>query len=81
MPVALPEQIEVAVAPVFEVLPFDHAMRSLLPVQGAGSEVLSVVEAVVNDPALDGHDGIKAGLWLYVDELDRSHEYSQALHT
>ncbi|MGB1126733.1 MAG: hypothetical protein ACPG4Q_16145, partial [Phycisphaeraceae bacterium] len=81
MPVALPEQIDLAVAPVFEVLPFDDAMRSLVPVDGARAEVLSVVEEVVNDPALDGHDAIKAGLWLYVDELDRSHEYSQSIHT
>lgn len=81
MPVALPEQIESAVAPVFEVLPFDGAMRSLVPVQGASREVLDVVEAVVNDPSLDGHDAVKAGLWLYVDELDRSHAFSQDLHT
>lgn len=81
MPVALPEQIESAVAPVFEVLPFDRAMSALVPVDGASSEVLAVVEAVVNDPALDGHHAIKAGLWLYADELDRSHAYSQDLHT
>lgn len=81
MPVALPEQIEAAVAPVFEVLPFDRAMRSLVPVQGASPEVLEVVQRVVDDPSLDGHDAIKAGLWLYVDELDRSHAYSQDLHT
>ena len=81
MPVALPEQIESAVAPVFEVLPFDGAMRSLVPIQGASREVLDVVEAVVHDPSLDGHDAVKAGLWLYVDELDRSHAFSQDLHT
>lgn len=81
MPVALPEQIELAVAPVFDVLPFDDAMRSLVPVEGASAEVLAVVESVVNDPALSGHDAIKAGLWLYVDELDRSHAFSQELHT
>lgn len=81
MPVALPEQIELAVAPVFEVLSFDNAMRSLVPVEGANAEVLSVVESVVSDPSLDGHNAIKAGLWLYVDELDRSHAYSQDLHT
>lgn len=81
MPEALPKQIESAVAPVFEALPIDDAMRTLVPVNGASDAVLSVVESVVNDPALDGHDGIKAGLWLYVDELDRSHAYSQDLHT
>ena len=81
MPVALPDEIESAVAPVFEVLPFDDAMRTLVPVTGASAEVLSVVEGVINDPSLDGHNAIKAGLWLYVDELDRSHAYSQDLHS
>ncbi|MGB0768644.1 MAG: hypothetical protein ACPGYV_13165 [Phycisphaeraceae bacterium] len=81
MPVALPEQIESVIAPVFEAVAFDDAMRSLVPVDGAGSEVLSLVEGVVSDPALEGHDGLKAGLWLYVDELDRSHAYSQDLST
>ena len=81
MPVALPEQIEAAVAPVFEALPFDQAMHTLVPVEGASPDVLAVVQRVVQDPALDGHDAIKAGLWLYVDELDRSHGYSQSIHT
>lgn len=81
MPVALPEQIESAVAPVFEALPFEQAMSHLVPVSGASAKVLAVVESVVNDPALNGHDAIKAGLWLYVDELDRSHEYSQSIYT
>jgi len=81
MSVALPEQIEAAVAPVFEALPFDQAMRSLVPVEGASAEVLAIVQGVIDDPALEGHDGIKAALWLYVDELDRSHAFSQDLHT
>jgi len=81
MSVALPEQIEAAVAPVFEILPFDQAMRSLVPVAGASAQVLAVVQQVMKDPALKGQDAIKAGIWLYVDELDRSHEFSEALHT
>ena len=81
MPVALPEQIEAAVAPVFEALPFEQAMRTLVPVEGASADVLAVVQQVVDSPALDGHDAIKAGLWLYVDELDRSHAFSQDLHS
>lgn len=80
MPVVLPEQIEAAVAPVFAALPFNQAMTDLLPAKGASPEVVAVVEQVVNDPALAGHDAIKAALWLYVDELDRSHAFSQDLH-
>jgi len=77
MPVVLPDQIESAVAPVFAALPFAQAMNALVPVGGASPETIDIIQTVVNDPALDGHDGIKAGLWLYIDELDRSHEISQ----
>ena len=81
MAVALPEQIEAAVAPVFEVLPFNRAMTALVPTQGARPEVIAVVEQVVSGPALAGHDAIKAALWLYIDELDASHAISQNLHS
>lgn len=81
MPVALPEQIEDAVAPVFEALPFDRAMTALVPVEPVGPEVLEVVQRVVSDPVLAGHDAVKAGLWLYIDELDRSHAISQGMHS
>ncbi|MEM9021448.1 MAG: hypothetical protein AAGC44_12870 [Planctomycetota bacterium] len=81
MAVALPEQIEAAVAPVFEALPFNQAMTALVPTQAASPGVLEVVERVVQAPALAGQDAIRAALWLYVDELDASHAISQDLHS
>ena len=81
MPDTLPELIEAAVAPVFEALPFDQAMRALVPVDDADADLVAVVQGVVDDPALDGHDAVKAALWLYIDDLDRSHAISQHLHT
>lgn len=81
MPVALPEQIEAVIAPVFEAHPFEQAMTTLVPVEPVSAEVFDVVQRVVSDPALQAHDAVKAGLWLYIDDLDRSHEVSQGLYT
>lgn len=79
MPVTLPEELASVVAPVFKMLPFAAAMPSLLPADPASAEVLSRVQSVVDHPALAPHLGVQAGLWLYVDELDKSHACSQAL--
>ena len=76
----LPEDIASAVSPLFEVLPMEDAMRRLVPTSGLGGEALVVARDVVNNPALKGNDALQAGLWLYVDELDRSHAISQGMH-
>lgn len=58
---------------LFEVLPLDYAMPSLL---GSGvSDTASVVEGIQTLPV------IMSGLWLYVDDLDRSHTISQGIPT
>ena len=76
----LPGDVASAVSPLFEVLPMEGAMRRLVPTSGLGGEVLAVARDVINDSALAGQDALQAGLWLYVDELDRSHEISQGMH-
>ena len=58
-----------------------EAMARLVPVGGASDELVSLVEGLCSGPPLAGRDELKAGLWLYVDELDRSHDYSQSIHT
>jgi len=77
MPVALPDPLDDVISPVFELLPMKRAMTALVPKQGASPEVVALIEAVVADARLDGHDGVKAGLWLYADELDRGHAICQ----
>ncbi len=79
MPLNLPEPLDQVIAPVFAVLPLHRAMPALLPVHPAGAEATAAVQAVVSHPALAPHLGVQAGLWLYVDELDKSHACSQAL--
>lgn len=79
MHIDLPEEVAAAVQPLFDVLPLQDAMRRLVPNGGIGGEALAAATAVISAPALSGRDALKAGLWLYVDELDRSHDISQGM--
>lgn len=64
--------------PVLEMHPFESAMPVLLPIGRAPKEVLKAAEEVARElPS----DLLRAGLWLYVDDLDRSHAISQDLHS
>jgi hypothetical protein len=61
-----------------DLLPIDSAMPELTPKRRQSPEILAAAESVVRelkDPAL------QAGIWLYVDDLDRSHRISQDLHS
>src|SRR5947207_1480274 len=70
----LPEPIAAACVPLFEVTPLDQAMPHLL---GSHPKQTAVVEQILEDPALNGSPELAAALWLYVDDLDRSHTVSQ----
>lgn len=76
----LPEPIQRALAPLFDHLPLERAMPALCPRGGASPEARALVEAALKDPALAGLPALHAGLWLYVDELDRSHTISQDMN-
>ena len=67
--------------PLLEALPQEEAMSDLVVQAPASSELLALCEQVVSDPALADQPALRAGLWLYVDALDRSHEISQGLNT
>jgi hypothetical protein len=72
----LPEAIATACAPLFEALPLDQAMPRLV---GSDPHHTELVEQVLRDPALSSRPELAAGLWLYVDDLDRSHTVSQGI--
>lgn len=74
----LPDPIALAVAPLFDALPPDRAMTRLV-VDAVDGELVSAVETIVRDPAIGPRSALAAGLWLYIDELDRSHAISQQL--
>jgi len=68
-------------APLFEALPLDKAMPELVPGKAQGSQISGLVAAIENEPALQKNKPLLAGIWLYVDDLDRSHQVSQSIET
>jgi hypothetical protein len=73
----LPGPIAEAVQPLFDGLPLDAAMGQLVVSEHATAEFVRLVEGVLAEPAMHERPILGAGLWLYVDELDRSHRISQ----
>lgn len=76
---AIPALLTRVLRPLFEALDPSAAMPELCPKRPQESSVVCLVEQILQDPAFRGRDDLAAGLWLYVDELDRSHAVSQAL--
>lgn len=62
-----------SVQPLFDVLPLDRAMPTLVGEDPANPHVGLVKQITLDNPAL------AAGLWLYVDQLDASHAISQQI--
>lgn len=76
---ALPEDLSRLLSPLFEALPLRRAMPSLVPSGPARSHLREIVEELAALPELQSRPHLIAGIWLYVDELDRSHHVSQSL--
>lgn len=76
MEMTLPESIQTAVKPLFDALPLKQAMSQLVVTKPGPTDL---VASIVADPALKNHPALRSGLWLYVDQLDRSHDISQSL--
>jgi len=70
-----------AMTPLLEALPLELAMKQLVVDKPIDPELVALCQKVVSDPVVANQPALCAGLWLYVDELDRSHEYSQSLKT
>ena len=75
----LPKEVEKAVQPLLEAFPIDKAMGQLVVKRGASTANLSLVQDIVKEPAIAKNPPLCAALWLYVDELDRSHVISQGI--
>src|SRR4051812_4745927 len=72
----LPESIARACEPLFAATPIDQSMRRLT---GSHPSHTDLVERILSEPAMKGRSDLAAGLWLYVDDLDRSHTVSQSI--
>ena len=75
----LPNAIAERVQPVLDALPLNKAMAQLVVKHGASSELKKLVESAIASPEIAANKPLCAGLWLYVDELDRSHVISQGI--
>src|SRR5689334_664586 len=76
--VAMPPEIGRACEALFATLTLGDAMPRLI---GADPKHTALVEETLRNPALAGRSDLAAGLWLYVDDLDRSHTISQGIHS
>lgn len=74
-----PGPIAERVRPLFDALPLDQAMTQLVIRNGASKELAALVSGIVASPEIAVRPPLCAGLWLYVDELDRSHTISQGI--
>ncbi len=72
----LPEEIAGALEPLFSALPPEHAMFLLVVEDAPPAAVVKQVEEVLKAPALEP-EILRAGIWLYVDDLDRNHKICQ----
>ncbi len=72
----LPQEIAEACAPLFEALPLERAMGELL---GSHPKQTALVEKVLANPVLSNRPELCSALWLYVDDLERSHTISQSI--
>jgi hypothetical protein len=77
----LPHSLSEVLAPLFEELPLDAAMCELTPQHPYRGEAYGLVSDLVADDPIAAHPELVAGLWLYVDDLHRSHEVSQGIYT
>lgn len=66
-------ELERQLEELFEELPLDQAMPAL--VGARSNESSAIVHRIGAAPV------VLAGLWLYVDDLDRSHSITQDIHT
>lgn len=75
----LPKPIAERVQPLLDALPLERAMDQLVVARGAAKELAALVTDIAATPEIAACPALCAGLWLYVDELGRSHTISQGI--
>jgi hypothetical protein len=76
MSLDLPDDISEACSPLFAKIPFEESMPRLI---GSDPKETELVQEILRRLELQNRPDLEAGLWLYVDDLDRSHKVSQSL--
>jgi len=73
---SLSPNIAEACRPLFEALPLEQSMNLLV---GSEPKHTELVQQIIRTPEIAANPALVAGLWLYVDDLERSHGVSQSL--
>jgi len=71
-----PVELSRALQPLLAELPLDQAMSMLVPLSSGSSELTALAEVIAQKVAVPE---LQAAIWLYVDELERSHRVSQSI--
>jgi hypothetical protein len=77
----LPQSLQSALSPLFKTLPLNQALKQLVVTQPQSPDLTALVGKLIGDPAIALNPALQAALWLYVDELDRSHDICQNIKT
>lgn len=75
----LPKAICEHLRPLFDALPLDDAMEALVVTAAQPQDLTCLVEGLARVPDIAANPALCAGLWLYVDDLERSHVISQGI--
>lgn len=75
----LPAPIAKVVTPLFTWWPLEDSLRQLVVAKGGTHEQIDLVESIERMHVIAERPALRAALWLYVDELDRSHSISQGI--
>ena len=82
----LPDDLARILKPIFDLLPPRDAMSRLV-VNGTADDpadhaaLVALIEEKIKATEIAANPPLIAGLWLYADELDRSHTVSQSIDT
>lgn len=72
--------VSAALKPLLEVLPLERAMNALVVDSPAGEKETKVLQELLRtDAHLRNHPVLEAGLWIYLDDLQRSHDICQLI--
>ena len=77
----LPEPLAELLRPLLSVLPLQEAMEQLVVTGRVKNTHVSLVDQITADAIIQNQRELAAGLWLYIDQLDRSHRISQQIDT
>ena len=72
----LPPNIAEACRPLFEALPLEQSMNLLV---GSEPKHTELIQQIIRTPEIAANPALIAGLWLYVDDLERSHVVGQSI--